>query len=266
MQHTMPYRHVDAYQQRPNANIKQICIALGISITMHFLVVRALPWLESTKVKPPATIVAELQVLPPPPPPAPAVEPPPEPVVKPEQTVPEKSIEKPAPKPQTVAQPVLATKQAAPTPTEYSVPDTPQPVVAPTAPAAPAVPEVVSAPSESAPSSAKNVATESSSNNTFSDSDVWDEFGRDLQSMCERHKRYPEIARRRGLQGAGKVLVRISAEGRATSISIQQSTGEKVLDEQAIEMVRKSLDDVPVPSKFKGRQFKLTIPVDFKLE
>ena len=84
--------------------------------------------------------------------------------------------------------------------------------------------------------------------------------------MCERNKQYPAIAIRRGYQGSGKVLVRFSAEGKVTSISMEKSTGQKSLDDQAIEMVKKSLNELPAPVKFKGREFRVSIPVEFKLE
>ena len=63
-----------------------------------------------------------------------------------------------------------------------------------------------------------------------------------------------------------KVLVNFSSEGKAISVVIEKSAGQKVLDEQALEMVKKSLNDLPVPNKFKGREFRIIVPVEFKLE
>jgi protein TonB len=242
-----------------------VSLALAISLALHFTIMQALPWLEAVTIKPPATIIAELQTLPPPPPPTEAK--PIEPPTQPEIVKPDKPAPTPTLKSQAVAQPLLAAKQEAePIAEDYKVADVPQPATVPSEPTAPAAPETSSAPSESATSSSKNVTTSSSSTSTWDDSDVWDEFGRNLQGLVERHKKYPEIARRRGWQGLAKVLVRFSSEGKTLSVAIEKSTGQKVLDEQALEMVRKSLNDLPVPNKFKGREFKLTIPVDFKLE
>lgn len=241
--------------------------ALAISLVMHLALMRALPWLETVRAKPPITIMAELLQPPPPPPAQSPLKPPvePKPISQPETVKPTQ----PMPKPQVAAQPVLAAKQAAQDHADYSVPDTPQPAIAPSEPTAPAAP-VVEESASSAPApvttAASNNPASSSSTSTWDDSDVWDEYGRDLQRLCERYKQYPEIARRRGWQGAGKVIVRFSAEGKNTSIAIEKSTGQKSLDEQALEMVRKSLNDLPVPPKFKGKEFKLTIPIDFKLE
>lgn len=235
--------------------------ALAVSLIMHLFILYAVPRLETDKEKPPITIIAQL-IQPPPPPPAespPPVEP--QPITQPEVT----KQREPTPKPQVVPQPVLAAKQVEETVADYRVPETPQIVPSePSAPAATAVEESASA--AAASTSASSNSSNTSSDTTWDDSDVWDEFGRNLQALCERYKQYPEIARRRGWQGAGIVIVRFSAEGKTTSIAIEKSTGQKPLDDQALEMVRKSLNNLPLPPKFKGREFKLSIPVDFKLE
>jgi protein TonB len=232
--------------------------ALAISLIMHLAIMRVLPWLESARAKPPIAIIAEFMQPPPPPAEAPTESKPDEPITKPEVV----KVEQPKPKPQAV--PVLASRHADSIDNHYTVPDAPQPAVAPSEPSAPAVEESASATPTT--TSASNNATSTPSTSTWDDSDVWDEYGSNLQKLCERYKKYPEIARRRGWQGAGNVVVRFSAEGKTISIAIEQSTGQESLDNQALEMVRKSLADLPLPPKFKGKAFKLTIPVDFKLE
>ena len=243
-----------------DSNFRTISFALLISLIMHLSILRALPWLEAVKTPLPLNIIAELQTLAPPPPPPPAESKPIESPTKPEVV---KTIQQP--KPQAVATPVLAAEHTEQV-SNYTVPDIPKPAMIPSEPTAPVAPEHTATASESAPASSKNVSASSSSSNTWEDSDVWDEYGNSLQKLCERYKQYPAIAIRRGYQGSGKVLVRFSAEGKATSISMEKSTGQKSLDDQAIEMVKKSLNELPVPVKFRGREFRVSIPVDFKLE
>jgi protein TonB len=234
-------------------------LALALSLVMHFAIMRALPWLEAVKTKPPVTIMAELQPSPPPPPSeVQSIKP----LVKPETVKVEQP--KPTPKTQAVAVPVLATERTEQVTNNYTVPNIPQPAVISSEPSAVAAPESTTAAVSS--SSSNNTVSSIPSTSEWEDSDVWDEYGRNLQRLCERYKQYPVIAIRRGWQGAGKVSVRFSAQGQTTSITIEKSTGQKSLDDQALEMVRKSLGELPVPAKFKGREFKLTIPVDFKLE
>lgn len=98
------------------------------------------------------------------------------------------------------------------------------------------------------------------------DDGLWNEYGRKLLSVCERFKRYPPVAIRRGWQGTAEVLIHFSSDGRTISVTIDKSSGQSVLDEQAIEMVRKGLDELPLPSNYQGRDVKLIIPIDFKLE
>jgi len=251
------------WQQESNTRL--IYIALAVSLIMHFAVMRVLPWLEVEKAKPPITIIAELQQAPPPPAEAPAELKPIEPPSKPEVVKqPQITADKPTTKPQVVAQPVLTSEHSEPVTNDYQVPEAQQAAVTPSVATVATPMESASAPSVT--SSAKNTAASTSSTSTWDESDAWDEYGRNLQRLCERYKQYPAIAIRRGWQGAVKVLVRFSAEGKATGISIEKSTGQKSLDDQALEMVRKSLNDLPVPNKFKGREFRLSIPVDFKLE
>lgn len=250
--------------EQHDSNYFVISLALTLSLVMHLTIMRALPWLEAVKAMPPLDIIAELQTLasPPPPPPAEAkpIETPPEVVKSTEQP-------KPTPKPQAVATPVLAAEHAEQI-SHYTVPDIPKPVTMPTQPSPVVAPEAQTkeAPVSATSSAPSNVASSPNSTSTWEDSEVWDEYGSNLQRLCERNKQYPAIAIRRGYQGSGKVLVRFSAEGKATSISMEKSTGQKSLDDQAVEMVKKSLNELPVPAKFRGREFRISIPVDFKLE
>jgi protein TonB len=248
-----------------DSNFRAICFALLISLGLHFSVMRALPWLAVVNTQSPLTIIAEIETFTPPPPPITESKP----VESPSKPDEAKSTQQPqrTPKSQAVATPILAaqhTEQAS----NYTVADVPKSATIPAQPSPVTAPETQSnetfAPATSIePSSAASSPTSTSS---WDDSDVWDEYGNSLQKLCERNKQYPAIAIRRGYQGSGKVLVRFSAEGKTTSITMEISTGQKSLDDQALEMVRKSLNELPVPTKFKGREFKLTIPVDFKLE
>lgn len=180
--------------------------------------------------------------------------------VKPEQPVITKNPP-PLNKPSDVL-PVLKAENFQAQPNDYAVPDTS------TEAKSTSTPSPVQASESKQPSPvAKETSSSSKAESTsLDDESVLDEYGRSLQKLCERYKQYPAIAIRRNWQGSGKVLVRFSAEGKTLSIVIESSTGQKVLDEQALEMVRKSINDLPVPAKFKGREFRILIPVDFRLE
>ncbi len=94
---------------------------------------------------------------------------------------------------------------------------------------------------------------------------IWNTYGRDIQQQAKKYAIYPSIARQRGLQGTTEVIFHIGADSRLKSLSIHRSSGYGLLDDQALEMVRKSLNDIPVPRILNGRTFQVVIPVEFKL-
>ena len=98
-----------------------------------------------------------------------------------------------------------------------------------------------------------------------SDAELWNEYGSALQKLCERNKRYPVQAAQRGWQGKVEVLIQFSVSG-AYHIGVQESCGHRILDNQAMEMVRKSAEELPVPQKYQGRAFKILIPIEFILD
>jgi len=80
-----------------------------------------------------------------------------------------------------------------------------------------------------------------------------------------RYKRYPASAVERGWQGKVEVRMVIGADGRLADASIKASSGHEILDDQAIDMLRKGKTLVPIPASLRGREFSLDVPVIFKL-
>ncbi|MEQ1600832.1 MAG: TonB family protein [Methylophilaceae bacterium] len=261
-------------------NSHTIFVALLISLALHFAIMRALPWLETVAVRPVITIEAEL-VLPPLPitEPQPQVEP--QAKVKPESVQPKpalpskadsaQALSKPA-KPETrkqkseaLALPILAAEKAMPSDNDYKVADisktqaaSPANVIGIT----PAPPAVIPA----APSPATiNVSKEEASDATWDAETLWREYGRNLHQLAARYKQYPMVAQRRGWEGKVKVVVRFSAEGKVLSLTVKNPGEHQVLDDEAMAMVKKGLNDLPAPGNLRGRAFTLVIPVDFHL-
>jgi protein TonB len=255
------------WPQSNESETQYFLFAVAISVAMHFVVMQLIPLMDKFEPKPPLTIVAEMLTLapPPPPPPAPMQE------SNPVEETPVKQIEKQVqkePKPITEKPDPILTSKSAEAPSDYVVPDTPRAEEINKTPSAPVAP--VAEPTESTSSELSATSSSTSITNTissnWSDSDLWDEYGNNLQRLCERNKKYPEIARRRNLQGMVKVAIQFSAEGKPLNIAVESSSGHASLDDQAIEMVKKSIKELPLPNKFRGKNFKITIPIDFKLE
>ena len=86
-----------------------------------------------------------------------------------------------------------------------------------------------------------------------------------LFAWIDRHKEYPLLAQRRGLEGSGSIRVRIGRDGRLIERSLVRSTGQPMLDDAALEMVRRSTPFPAVPSEYSGASFEFVAPVEYHL-
>jgi len=125
--------------------------------------------------------------------------------------------------------------------------------------ATPAQEQVATAPSTSSAISGMQPPQEAT------DSEAWDGYGQLLYDMVERNKKYPQMAIRRHLEGRVIVNARISM-GKLVDISLVDSSGHRVLDEQALEMVRRAASTLPVKNGLDRKSFNVLVPIDFKLQ
>jgi periplasmic protein TonB len=86
-----------------------------------------------------------------------------------------------------------------------------------------------------------------------------------LFAWMNRHKRYPMIAQRRGLEGIGSLRVRIDRSGRVLERTVVSSTGEQLLDQAALDMVRRASPFPAVPSEYAGESFEFVAPIQYRL-
>lgn len=68
----------------------------------------------------------------------------------------------------------------------------------------------------------------------------------DLLRHLAKYKRYPEDARRRGLQGMNRLRFVVDAEGKVVSYSMAGGSGSASLDRATLEMIRRA-GKVPKP-------------------
>ena len=81
-----------------------------------------------------------------------------------------------------------------------------------------------------------------------------------------RYKRYPAIAMEKGWQGRVEVHMVIGANGMLARASIKTSSGHEILDNQAVNMLKKGKTTVRIPASLRGREFGIDIPVIFNLD
>jgi len=165
-------------------------------------------------------------------------------------------------------------------PTPLSGPG-PEPAVAraPEVPAAPALPAEpsASAPSGSAPGAsaagpaeAQSAAGSPGAGTTRSGSDAdtgtRDQYRLALIVTARRYKRYPAQAMDKGWQGKVEIRLVVGANGTLQSTLIKASSGYEILDNQALDMVKKAKPLTPIPAALRGREFTVDIPVIFDLQ
>ena len=67
-----------------------------------------------------------------------------------------------------------------------------------------------------------------------------------MQAHLAKYKRYPEDARRRGLQGINRLRFVVDAEGKVVSYAMAGGSGSAALDRATLEMIRRA-GTVPKP-------------------
>ena len=216
--------------------------ALALSISLHTIFAFVIPGITfEERVKPPELII-ELS--------APKPEAPSEPV-KPTEPVKPKVVPPPQIKP--IPLPVVKTVN---TPQALNEPP---PVIA-VAPKAETPPTFV-APT---PVLAKPEPPKPSVNQADLDA-ARNQYGSALSREIAKHMNYPGIAKMRGWQGVVEIDFQLDGNGKILSQKIHTSSGFPALDNQALEMVKKSNFPIP-PEVLKSNAFNVTVPVSFKLE
>ena len=218
--------------------------AFAISIALHIIAAIGIPNISFEEMVKPPELIIELA------PPKP--EPPPQPV-KPPELVKPKVVPPPQAKP--IPQPVVKPVN---TPQPISEPP-PPPVIA-------AAPKVDTPPTFVAP--APVVTKPEPPKPTVNQADLdsaRNQYGSALSREIAKHINYPGIAKMRGWQGVVEIDFQLDGNGKILSQKIHTSSGFPVLDNQALEMVKKSNFPVP-PEVLKSTAFNVTVPVSFKLE
>ena len=239
---------------RPSRHLPRWALSLALVLGLHIGIgVLALHWRNpalAVELPPAAALLVELAPLPAvaPPPPAPATQAPPEPLPAPVVAPkPKLVVEKPKPKPRpTPTKPVLS-----PVKPQTAAPAKPTPTP-PTAPA--------STPSTPAPAAAEPVSSAASQAAKQS----WQSR---LLGHLARYKRYPEEARRRGIEGTSQVRFNLDRSGRVLSVELARSSGNAALDRATLAMIRRA-SPVPKPPAdlLNAGQLEIVAPFIYNLQ
>lgn len=92
-------------------------------------------------------------------------------------------------------------------------------------------------------------------------SDQWEAR---LMARLERYRYYPAAARSRRQQGTAWVMASIDREGRLLALRLEQSSGQPMLDDAALQTFRRAQPLPPIPDELKAPQ-ELVVPVEYYL-
>jgi protein TonB len=87
-----------------------------------------------------------------------------------------------------------------------------------------------------------------------------------LIDAAKRYRRYPVQAMERGWQGRVEIRMVIGANGTIRDALIKTSSNYQILDDQALDMVKRGKPLTPIPAALHGREFTVDVPVIFELQ
>ena len=86
-----------------------------------------------------------------------------------------------------------------------------------------------------------------------------------LVAWLERHKKYPRRAKRLRIEGKGMLRILIDRTGRTQQVTLEQRTGNRLLDQAALKMAQRADPFPPIPDNDSRRELEFIIPVVFAL-
>jgi protein TonB len=92
-----------------------------------------------------------------------------------------------------------------------------------------------------------------------------DDYLNRLRRWLAKYKKYPEDALKRKVEGEVVVAFTLARDGTVLAAQVEKSSGSATLDEAAVRMLHDASPVPPVPERYKGRELRLTIPVDYSI-
>ena len=86
-----------------------------------------------------------------------------------------------------------------------------------------------------------------------------------LRTVVEHNKRYPNIARRNGIEGTVRLRFMILPDGKIDAIRVVTSSGVDMLDQAAIQALRSASGSVLPPKAIEGKSIRSSVKLTFEL-
>ena len=81
----------------------------------------------------------------------------------------------------------------------------------------------------------------------------------------QKHKEYPRRAKRLRIEGEGMLRILIDHAGRTQQVTLEQRTGNRLLDKAALAMAQRADPFPPIPENDPRRELEFIVPVAFVL-
>ena len=91
-------------------------------------------------------------------------------------------------------------------------------------------------------------------------------FANQVRSNITKAKYYPRIARKRGFEGKPIVAFALGNKGQLINLLLAQPSDYKVLNDAALETVRRGAPYPPIPDQLKENSINFKLPVSYILE
>ena len=101
--------------------------------------------------------------------------------------------------------------------------------------------------------------------NSLPDKQVVDNYLSFLRARIEQHKKYPLVARRRGLEGEVGLRFILAATGEVLKLEVLKSSGVVILDRAAVDAVRRATPFAEPPEGFIDGTLPVELTIVFRL-
>jgi protein TonB len=91
-------------------------------------------------------------------------------------------------------------------------------------------------------------------------------YERALAAWLDSHKYYPLSLRRRGIEGEGKLRIRITRSGHVLAVDIASAFPHPSLEAISQDWVKRAEPFPPVPDAIPGDTYVFVVPVGFRLQ
>ena len=97
------------------------------------------------------------------------------------------------------------------------------------------------------------------------EAEIWRTYTKLLSAHFKKYKHYPEMARKQRLTGTVIVSIEIRSDGTIDDVQIEQSSGTAMLDQAAVQSVRRASPTPPFPGGVQAKSRKVTIPYRYQI-